>query len=226
MSEYMEDKMYIMLNRVRQRPGMWIGKLDIERMKLFINGYRMALRDLDICQSNNQTALFPLDFSLMSEFVKIKTNAYSSEMGWAKLILEECNGDREKALDLFFEYYDEFCVIKAVRMKKSILTKDNIFANDNMLYSYRGGHGICRKSPIYDSPQAVYLIELSNDIGYLCAVETSLDIQLKNFIFRNDQMVLDNKCWESPVRVFGSIDTFEEIPCEEHPVFLKPIRCI
>ena len=34
MSEYMEDKMYIILNRVRQRPGMRIDKLDIERLRL------------------------------------------------------------------------------------------------------------------------------------------------------------------------------------------------
>ena len=243
--EYSKEILYQALNRIRKRPGMWLGTPDINILKTYINGYCNALMDLGIYEAKPQTSLFPLDFGFMHEFSKIKTNSYESTSGWANLILKECDGNQNKALERFFEYLDEFCSLRAVSMRKAILTEDNIFAHDKMLYSYsvgmsidisqnditenedqyfRSGNFIGKKTPIYDSPKAVYIIELTDSNGFLCAIETDADIQLKRYIFRENQILGDKKCSESPEHVFGNITTLTQIACDENPVFSKPIH--
>ena len=214
--------LYQMLERIRRRPGIWIGTPDINKLKIYIDGYRQALMDAGIYAGKSQSSLFPLDFWFMHEFSKIKTHSYESTSGWANLILEECGGNHQKALERFYEYLDEFCSLRAVGMRKAILTEENILAHDKMVYSYsRVGMS---KTPIYDSPKAVYIIELSRNSGFLCAVETDNDIQLKRYIFREDQILGDKKCYESPEHVFGTITTFTQIECDENPDFAKTIH--
>ena len=129
-------------------------------------------------------------------------------------------------------------------MKKAILTDENILANDKMMFSYKvdtstifredenkadneyyyiGEKLIGRKIPVYDSPQAVYIIELSGKNGFLCAIETVNDIRVKRYIFGEKQIMGNNKCSESPENVFGSLTTLNTIPCFENPDFNKPI---
>lgn len=233
---------YRMLDKLRKRPGVWLGKPDITKLNTFISGYYNALWDLDVYA--NKTTLFPLDFWFMHEFVKNKTKSYGSSAGWANLILEECKGNEIEAIERFFEYLYEFRSLKAVSMKKAILTDENILANDKMMFSYKvdtstifredenkadneyyyiGEKLIGRKIPVYDSPQAVYIIELSGKNGFLCAIETVNDIRVKRYIFGEKQIMGNNKCSESPENVFGSLTTLNTIPCFENPDFNKPI---
>lgn len=242
--ENINDIFYQMLNRIRKQSGMWLGTSDINVLKAYIDGYRTALMDLDIYSQKTKTSLFPLDFGFMHEFSKIKTNSYESTCGWANLILKECDYNHKLAQERFFEYLDEFLSLRAVNMKKAILTEENILANDNMLYSYRlgepinishndisyndeqyfcSGNFIYKKSPIYNKPQVVYIIELSNGNGFLCAVETIVDIQLIHYIFREEQLTGDKCYTQAPERIFGTISSFENISCADNPDFNKPI---
>lgn len=244
-AEYSNELLFQMLDRIKERPGMWLCTHSISTLNTYIDGYQNALMDLEVYGAKPKTVLFPLDFRFMHEFSKIKTNSYGSSSGWANMILEQCDGNQELALKRFFEYLDEFRSLKAVSMKKAVLTNENTLANDNMLYSYRIGKQIdksqeditddkqlyfrsgdfmARKSPIYDSPQAVYIIELSHSNGFLCAVETASDIQLKRYIFSKDQIFGDSKCLESPEHVFGKLTTLVDVFCPENPNFNKPIR--
>lgn len=248
----MENKMesgkeilYQTLKRIRKRPAMWLGTSDINKLKSYIDGYCRALIDAGIYGAKQQTSLFPLDFWFMHEFSKIKTHSYESTSGWANLILKECGGNPQIALERFFEYLDEFCSLRAVGMRKAILTEENILAHDKMLYSYRVEmpvdtsqnditesegqrcgfeNNIGKKSPLYDSPKAVYIIELSGNSGFLYAVETDADIQLKRYIFLEDQILGDNKCFDSPERVFGDLTTLTQIACDDNPDFAKPVH--
>lgn len=243
--EYGNEIFYQALDRIRKRPGMWLGTPDINKLKTYIDGYCNALMDLGVYGAKLQTSLFPLDFGFMHEFSKIKTNNYESTSGWANLILKECGGNQKIAMERFFEYLDDFCSLRAVGMKKAVLTEENILANDNMLYSYstgmpidisqndivdneelyfRVGNLIAKKTPIYNSPKAVYIIELSHDIGFLCAVETDTDIQLKRYIFQKNQILGNQRCFESPEHVFGNLTTLTEILCADNPDFDKPIH--
>ena len=244
MTEYSSAIFYKMLDTMRKRPGMWLGTPDITKLRTYIDGYLHAVHDLENKNAKPQTTLFPLDFKFMHEFARIKTGSYGSAAGWANLILEECGGDERAALERFFEYLDEFRSLKAVSMKKAVLREDNILANDNMLYSYRvdvlqdispqdiaddddryvrHGELIGIKSPIYDSPKAVYLIGLSGSSGFICAVETASEVRLINYIFRSQQIIADKRACESPEHVFGKINTFAEADCAENPDFGKPV---
>ena len=216
-----DNILYRMLDRLRERPGMWLGTVDIDTLKTYISGYRAALTDAGVCTEDPKSALFPLDFWFMHEFAKIKTNSYESTSGWAHLIREECGGDGKIALERFFEYLDEFRSLKAVSLKKALLTEENILANDDMLFSRVVSEE--GEMPVYDSPQAVYIIELTDGIGFLCAVETARDIRLKRYIFREDEIFGEEKCFHSPEHVFGKLPEFEEADTTEYPVFNKPV---
>ena len=242
--KYSDEIIFDMLDYIKKRPGMYLGSLNINALSTYIAGYDHALRDFGIYENMTKTVLFPLNFWFMNEFSKIKTNSSSSTLGWAALILEKCGGDQKLALELFYKYLDEFRSLNAVSLKKAILTEENILANDNMLYSARvgppidisqkditdnedlyfhSGKYIGRKFPIYDSPKAVYIIELSNDIGFLSAVETEKDIRLERYIYRKDEIFGDEKCLESPEYVFGKLPAFTDVDCVNNPDFGKPI---
>ena len=233
-----------MLDQIRMRPAMWLGSLNISTLRTYIEGYQHAMIDLEVNKNKTKTALFPLGFWFMHEFSKIKTNSYESTSGWANLILKKCDGDQKAALEQFYKYLDEFRSLKAVSIKKAKLTEENILANDNMIYScrigspigisqmditdnedlyFRSGSYIGRKFPIYDSPKAVYIIELSNDIGFLSAVETENDIQLERYIFRKNEIFGNGKSSHSPEYVFGALTTFTDVSCVDNPVFDKAI---
>ena len=242
--KYNDEMIYQMLDQIRMRPAMWLGSLNISTLRTYIEGYHHALIDLELNKNKTKTALFPLDFWFMHEFSKIKTNSYESTSGWANLILKKCDGDQKAALEQFYKYLDEFRSLKAVSIKKAILTEENILANDNMIYScrigspidisqmditdnedlyFRSGSYIGRKFPIYDSPKAVYIIELSNDIGFLSAVETENDIQLERYIFRKNEIFGNDKSSHSPEYVFGALTTFTDVSCVDNPDFDKAI---
>ncbi len=241
---YNDEMIYQMLDQIRKRPAMWLGALSICNLRTYLDGYHHALIDLEVSKNKTKTALFPLDFWFMHEFSKIKTNSYESTSGWANLILEKCGGDQKAALEQFYKYLDEFRSLKAVNMKKAVLTEENILANDNMLYAcrvrdltdisqtdiagneelyFRSGSYIGKKFPIYDSPIAVYIIELSQGIGYLSAVETEKDVQLERYIFHKNQIFGDNKNSHSPEHVFGALTTLTDVSCVDNPDFDKPI---
>ena len=245
MKEYSYTIFYRMLDTLRKRPGTWIGKLDIRPLRTYIDGYLHAIHDFEDKNEKAKTVLFPLDFQFMHEFAKIKTDKGGSSMGWANLILEECEGDGKAALERFFEYFDEFRELKAVSIRKAVLTEENILANDNMLYArchewMEGmspqdieegddryecwGESVFIKKPEYDSPKAVYLIELSDHIGFIYAVETDEEVKVINYIFCEKQLTADKPDDNSPERVFGRINNFVEMECAENPDFGKPVR--
>ena len=241
MTEFSEDDFYQMMKSIKKRPGMYLGTADINLLYAFLVGFNLAHNMTGAYKPKSQTSLFPLKFWFMHEFAKVKKKAGSSVAGWKNIILSECGNDPRVALDRFFEYYDEFCTLKAKSIKKAVLSEKNILANDNMLYTARvssfmtvtPSNGLSddndelfgNKSPIYDSPQAVYVIELSGGNGFLCCVETASDIQLINHIFYSiDEIIGDEDNYDSPERVFGPITTLTEIECSDNPDFGKPVH--
>lgn len=70
---------------------------------------------------------------------------------------------------------------------------------------------------------AVYIIELSQGIGYLSAVETEKNVQLERYIFHKNQIFGDNKNSHSHEHVFGALTTLTDVSCVDNPDFDKPI---
>lgn len=189
---------------IRKRPGMYLGSSSIIALSHFLCGYQAAELDYGLYRREK---LVPLQFEYMSEFTKMKLNSRDN-LGWCHQILKFCDGDEEKALNQFFELYDEFVQIRIKRYWKAVLTEKNIQWNNSMEHAY-----IMRengKRPIYENPIAVYVIELSIP-AYILAVETSNDMEIGTQFFPSFEQAKGSHTIPSGAGVyFGKIDLWEE----------------
>lgn len=215
-----------LIQTIRRRPGMFLGSLSIKPLMHFINGYKFAQNELG---KNNDSEIFPLDFWFFHEFVKVKLGFSSSVPGWCNLILQSCNGDEKKALEMFFTLYDEFEQIRPVKYWKAVLTAENIEYNNSCRHCYRmtgtdiNNHD--EREPIYDKPLAVYIteLELVGKTAYLLVTETENAIEAEHWFYNSFEQAASNDCIpESAETYFGKIDNWTEFP--EPPEFSKKVK--
>jgi hypothetical protein len=90
------------IDLIRIRPGMYVGGYSVSLMAYHIAGYEAACRWKDA-----EEALDPpwYDFH---EYVRERTGFAESTSGWNNMLLHSCEGDEEKALELFFTMFDAF----------------------------------------------------------------------------------------------------------------------
>ncbi len=193
-----------MIRKIQTRPGMYIGSNTITSLEHFLDGYQAAERDfgVGVCRNGN---LFPPDFYYMHNFADFRLQTECLCAGWRHNILTYCHGDEEKALNLFFDLYQEFRQLKMKRYWKAVLTKENIAWNDKMkrCYSVRE-HG---PEPVYKNPIAVYALELTIPVCML-AVETTSEVLTERQFFSSADEAKGN---HSGAEIyFGKIDTWEE----------------
>lgn len=122
-----------LIQEIRKRPGIFLGCEKITPLWHFLNGYQLAKHESNNGVKNN---IIPLDFYYFSAYISIKTNTCNNA-GWCYNILNYCNGDEHRALNCFFDFYDEFCEVKAEYFIKSVLTQENISCNNNMEHAYQ-----------------------------------------------------------------------------------------
>ncbi len=193
-----------MIRKIQTRPGMYIGSNTLTSLEHFLDGYQAAERDFGVgmCRNGN---LFPPDFYYMHNFADFRLQTECLCAGWRHNILTYCHGDEEKALNLFFDLYQEFRQLKMKRYWKAVLTKENIAWNDKMkrCYSVRE-HG---PEPVYKNPIAVYALELTIPVCML-AVETTSEVLTERQFFSSADGAKGN---HSGAEIyFGKIDTWEE----------------
>lgn len=194
-----------MIRKIQTRPGMYIGSNTLTSLEHFLDGYQAAERDfgVGVCRNGN---LFPPDFYYMHNFADFRLQTECLCAGWRHNILTYCHGDEEKALNLFFDLYQEFRQLKMKRYWKAVLTKENIAWNDKMkrCYSVRE-HG---PEPVYKNPIAVYALELTIPVCML-AVETTSEVLTERQFFSSADEAKGN---HSGAEIyFGKIDTWEEV---------------
>jgi len=93
------------LERVRQRPTMFLGKHSLSALAHFLDGYFAAQYDLGV----RPATLLPEDFH---DWVAYRLHFRESTSGYVNMILKH-TGDEPKALARFFELLDEHRVRKA-----------------------------------------------------------------------------------------------------------------
>lgn len=204
-----EKGLYQMIQRIQKYPGMYLGSKTLTPLSHFIDGYRAAERDLGV---NWHGSLFPLDFYFMHYFAAFQLKTDCSSAGWCYNVLMFCHGDEEKALNLFFDLYQEFMNLRMKRYWKAILTKENIAWNDEMKR--------CRTEtkqgpePIYKNPIAVYVLELTIP-AYMLIVETINDVRFEPWLCSSIKEAKGNGCIPCGAETyFGKIDTWEEYEAE------------
>lgn len=98
------DSLYNLLRseQFRTRPAMYLGKVSILALDLFIAGYRQALYTHGIEEANN---IF--NDRAFGDFVAERYNR-PAQAGWARNIWFEDYGDEEVAFKDFIHLFDEF----------------------------------------------------------------------------------------------------------------------
>lgn len=191
------------INTIRKRPGMFLGNNSITALWHFLDGYRAAEMDLGVCWKGE---LFPLRFKYMSEFTNIRLDCHNN-LGWCNHILSFCNGDEKRALDMFFDLYDEYKQIGMRRYWKAVLSEKNIQWSNSMDYSVSMRNN--KKEPMFADPVAVYVIELTIS-AYILAVETLNHIQLGSQFYQSLESAKSGTIPFSAQTYFGKIDSWEE----------------
>ena len=93
---------YQLLKEIEQRPGVYLGKPSLLRLKHYIQGYSICLAKHGLGEEEN----FAFGFY---PFVKQKYDALESQ-SWYGIIKNQCEGDEEKAFYKFFELFDEYLI--------------------------------------------------------------------------------------------------------------------
>ena len=97
-----DEYFYEMLQRIKQRPGMFLGECSITRLRAFLDGYMGSRSDLGLPPTQQE-----LEFNQFQEWVQTRFKISSSH-GWDSIILFY-SADERDALNNFFELFDQFC---------------------------------------------------------------------------------------------------------------------
>jgi hypothetical protein len=93
---------YEWLDRIRKKPGLYLGESSITRLEAFLVGLRIGVE-----QATRQTLRDDHHFSGFREWVVQKLGHASSGAGWQDMILEK-NASEKDALERFFTLLDEY----------------------------------------------------------------------------------------------------------------------
>lgn len=201
---------YGIIDMVRKRPDMYIGGKSITQLHAFLMGF-------SACASYNHIAdeerLLPLDFWYMNEYVAHRFNdEFSSNVGWAYIILQHCGGDEEKALNKFFDLYDEFRAVTVTTCRKAVLTDENRAYHENY-GAYKVDENGIRITQLYTGAQRLYEVVFSGRMGSVLMLEYSGRRRIIKAPFGGtEQFVRDN---------FGEHVTWEKYPVSELEALCK-----
>lgn len=182
------DYLYDKPEQIRKMPGAYLGKVSIIRLQSFIYGYLHAIDDFKV--PIKPEMLFPLTFWWFHEYIAYYYHYNESTAGWCNIILNENFNDEEKSFYEFYRLFDIFAGLKARSYYKIILSDYNIeFHYTNKYAPYRSVEKENKyiRQPLYRNPAEVYLIELSNDSGYLCLVVADNKNFLEHKIYKGEQ---------------------------------------
>jgi hypothetical protein len=101
------------INKIKTKPGMYIGSPTITNLFMFLVGYKTALRELGI--KPNKTEIL-----LQKEFQPWLQRRFKIESvnSWAKIILFYSLNEKE-AFNYFFDLFDEFLEEKSLIQNQS-----------------------------------------------------------------------------------------------------------
>ncbi len=108
------ENIYDLLFLIEHRPAMYLGKPTINRLFMFLLGIEFGLNLENVKNSNFSWKQFNpklephYEYGFQSWISQKLLNRKTSKYDWAKIILDECKGNEEKAFELFFTLLEEF----------------------------------------------------------------------------------------------------------------------
>lgn len=121
--------LYSYLDLIKLKIGMYIGEKSLSALYFHIIGYQAACHTKEIHEK-----LEP-NFNLFHDFVANYYLRSESTAGWRNIILAECYGDEEVALETFFALFEDFRKKNQPTNSKKILVNllEKIILNEDNL---------------------------------------------------------------------------------------------
>ena len=199
------DCFYAAIEKIRKRPGIFLGQKSITAFSHFIGGYSMALSDLQVPVA---AKLLPLPFEMFHYYTANYYGVGKTPKGWSTLILAACDNDEAGALDTFWNIYDAFREIEIKEGQRCTFDKENIEYHYNNPVVYRSVGGD-RQPVFYSDPLEAYIFELSAPAGFICVIHDEKGFELQQDIYPRKEE------WRLRLRsVFGPLN-WEKIEWNE-----------
>jgi hypothetical protein len=96
------SSLFALLEKIKNKPGLYVGKTSITELRMFIVGYRFARSELNI-QNTEAESDFYKNFQ---PWLQIRLNVRTSN-SWDKIILFTVINEKQ-AFDYFFQLLSEF----------------------------------------------------------------------------------------------------------------------
>jgi Trp operon repressor len=110
---------YELIEKIKQRPALYLGKAALSQFQTFLDGYTFALRQVNIPVSQEEQ-----EFEQFQEWIETRFNQPSTQH-WSRIILFYSEDERD-ALDRFFELFNEFINEKkpsSSQLKSEVMSK-------------------------------------------------------------------------------------------------------
>jgi hypothetical protein len=98
----MEPLILDLLEKIRPRPELYLGKKSVSLLRAFLDGYRTAIDETANSGIEHKETLS------FHDWVAMKAGFREDTSGWNNVLLETEGGDEEKAFAKFFVYLDEY----------------------------------------------------------------------------------------------------------------------
>ena len=92
---------YELLQKIKQRPSLYLGKRSLSHLQIFLDGYTFARRELGVPLTEEEE-----EFESFQEWVEERFNQRDTQ-SWVKIILFYSE-DENDALDRFFDVFEYF----------------------------------------------------------------------------------------------------------------------
>lgn len=95
------EYLHHLLERIKQRPGMYIGQCSITRLNMLLVGYSQARMELGLPRTEQEK-----NFDNFQEWIQDKFNINSSQ-SWESIILSNSTNEKD-AFYKFFQLFEQF----------------------------------------------------------------------------------------------------------------------
>lgn len=99
--DFKDEYLYDMLQNIKQRPGMYLGKCSITRLNMLLAGYAMARAELGLPLTEQEK-----EFGGFQDWIQERYKINSNH-GWDSIILFY-SADERDALNKFFDLFEKF----------------------------------------------------------------------------------------------------------------------
>jgi hypothetical protein len=113
------DNLFTLLEKIKAKPGLYLGTASITHLRMFIVGYRFARTELNIANTEAESDFYKKFQPWLQNRLSVRTSS-----SWDKIILLMCI-DEKAAFHYFFQLLDEF------RQRDPNQDKDPMLQNEN-----------------------------------------------------------------------------------------------